>query len=110
MSSQPVLLAGQWRDAKAAETFRAHNPATGETLAETFPVSTWADCDAALNAAVAAAESLRATPPEQLAKFLTRFAERIEARKTELVEAAHDQPTSPSRRRRARRRVGVADD
>ena len=95
MSSQPVLLAGQWRDAQAAGTFHAHHPATGEPLAETFPVSAWADCDAALNAAAAAAESLRATPPEQLAKFLTRFAERLEARKTELVETAHAETALP---------------
>lgn len=60
-----------------------------------FPVSTWVDCDAALDAAVDAAAILRTTSPELIAKFLTRYAERIEARKTELVEAAHAETALP---------------
>ena len=129
MSTQPVLIAGQWRAAKASGAFRAENPATGEKLPEEFPISAWADCDDALNAAAEAAAILRTTPPEQIAKFLTRFAERIEARKNEIVEiaharnrvaqiaaarrsgiAAHDKPVASGRRRRARRLMGVADD
>jgi len=38
---------------------------------------------------------LRATTPEQIAKFLTRFAERIEARKSEIVETAHAETALP---------------
>jgi NADP-dependent aldehyde dehydrogenase len=95
MSSSPVLLAGQWRAAKSAASFHAENPATGEKLPTEFPISTWSDCDAALNAAAEAAIVLRAAPPEQLAKFLTRFADRIEARKAELVEAAHAETALP---------------
>ena len=95
MSLQPVLLAGQWRAANSSGTFQAENPATGERLSAEFPISTWADCDAALNAAAAAANILRATPPELIATFLTRFAERIEARKTEIVEAAHAETALP---------------
>ena len=95
MSLQPVLIAGEWRAAKASGSFHAENPATGEPLPAEFPVSTWADCDAALNAAAEAAEKLRTVPPEQIAKFLTRFAERIEARKTELVEIAHAETALP---------------
>ena len=95
MSHQSVLIAGQWRAAKASGTFRAENPATGELLPAEFPVSTWADCDDALNAAAEAAEKLRAVPPEQIVNFLTRFAERIETRKTELVEAAHAETALP---------------
>ena len=129
MPTQPVLIAGQWRAAKAGGTFLAENPATGEKLPDEFPISAWADCDAALAAAAGAAIILRTTSPEQIAKFLTRFAERIEARKSELVEiahaetalpkvaasrqrgiAAHDRPVAPGRRRRARRLLGDADD
>ena len=95
MSSQPVLIAGQWCAAQFTGTFRADNPATGETLPAEFPVSSWADCDAALNAATEAATVLRATMPEQIAKFLTRFAERIEARKVDLVEIAHAETGLP---------------
>ena len=81
--------------AKAGSSFRAENPATGEKLSAEFPVSTWADCADALDAACAAAAVLRTVPPEQIAKFLTRFAERIEARKTELVETAHAETALP---------------
>ena len=95
MSLQPILLAGQWRAAKSSGTFRAENPATGEKLPEEFPTSTWADCDDALNAAAGAASVLRETPPERIAKFLTRYAERIEARKNEIVEAAHTETALP---------------
>ncbi|MBC8096722.1 MAG: aldehyde dehydrogenase (NADP(+)) [Akkermansiaceae bacterium] len=95
MSLQPVLIAGQWRASQSTGTFRGENPATGEMLPTEFPVSAWADCDAALNAAAQAAENLRHTSPEKIAQFLTRFAERIEARKTELVEIAHLESALP---------------
>src|SRR5215471_13947269 len=98
MSVQPVLISGQWRPAKLTKTFRPENPATGESLPDEFPISSWADCDEALNAAAEAAKVLRAAPPEQIAKFLTRYAERIEARSNDLVESAHAEtglPKSP---------------
>ena len=89
MSVQPVLLAGQWRAASANGNFHAENPATGERLPDEFPVSTWVDCDDALNAAAGAANILRGTPPERVARFLTRFAERIKARAAEIVATAN---------------------
>ena len=95
MPTQPVLIAGQWRTAKAGGTFQAENPATGEKLPGEFPVSAWSDCDAALNAAAEAAAILRATPPELIAKFLICLAERLEARKAELVEIAHAETALP---------------
>lgn len=95
MSQSSVLIAGQWRAAQAAGKFHAENPATGEVLPDEFPVSAWADCEATLNAAVAAADELRKISPEQIAKFLNRFAERIEARKLEIVEAAHMETALP---------------
>ncbi|MEO5961125.1 MAG: aldehyde dehydrogenase (NADP(+)) [Opitutaceae bacterium] len=101
MPTQPVLIAGRWRPAHAAGTFRAENPATAEALADEFPISAWADCDEALTAAVAAAAALRTVPREQIAKFLTRFAERIEARAAELVEIAHAESGLPKKPRLA---------
>jgi NADP-dependent aldehyde dehydrogenase len=89
MSTYPVLIAGQWRAAQSVGSFHAENPATGETLPEEFPVSAWTDCDAALNAAARAAVELRSTPPEKIAGFLQRFAERIETRAAEIVACAH---------------------
>ena len=98
MSLQPVLIAGQWRAARAAGTFHATNPATGERLPDDFPTSTWEDCEAALAAAEEAATMMRAAPPEQLATFLSNYAGRIEARAAEIVETAHAEtglPISP---------------
>src|SRR5438874_4873797 len=95
MPTQPILINGQWRAAHAAETFHAENPATGETLPDEFPISAWDDCDAALNAAAEAASLLRETSAERIATFLTRFAERIEARCEEIVEIANLETALP---------------
>jgi NADP-dependent aldehyde dehydrogenase len=95
MRLESVLIAGQWRAANAGGTFRAENPATGEMLPAEFPVSAWADCDAALDAAAEAAAVLCATPAEHIANFLTRFAERLEALKDEIVETAHAETALP---------------
>ncbi|HUR60073.1 MAG TPA: aldehyde dehydrogenase family protein, partial [Opitutaceae bacterium] len=95
MSLVPVLIAGEWRASQSSGTFRAENPAAGQALPAEFPISTWADCDAALTAATVAANILRAAPSAQIAKFLTRFAERIEARAAELVEIAHAETGLP---------------
>jgi NADP-dependent aldehyde dehydrogenase len=86
--TQPVLIAGHWRQANSKDTFQATNPNTNQLLAATFPVSDWADCDEALDAAVDAHTHLRHCSREQIATFLERFADRIEAAKDRLVEAA----------------------
>lgn len=95
MTEYPVLIGGAWRPAKAAKSFHAVNPATGEPLPGTYPMSGWEDCDAALSAAAEAAVELRRTSPEAIATFLTRFADRIEAGKTALVEQAHLETALP---------------
>lgn len=91
MALQPVLIAGSWRPARSVASFRPVNPTTGKPLADEYPVSEWSDCDDALAAAADAASELLGTPCEALASFLTRFAERIEARAAELVDAAHEE-------------------
>jgi NADP-dependent aldehyde dehydrogenase len=82
-------VAGAWRPSDATGTFGSENPATGEALPGEFPISSWNDCDAALHAAADAARALRTASPASIANFLRRFAERIEARASELVETAH---------------------
>jgi NADP-dependent aldehyde dehydrogenase len=67
----------------------------GEKLPGEYPVSSWADCDAALDAAAEAAALLRAESTEKRALFLETFARRIEARKTELVDMAHAETGLP---------------
>ena len=86
---EPVLVNGRWRPARAAATFQAHDPATNALRESVWPVSTWADCDEALDAAVAAAAELSRLPADRIAAFLERFAARLEARGAELVAAAH---------------------
>jgi NADP-dependent aldehyde dehydrogenase len=95
MTTYPVLIAGEWRPARATGAFTASNPALGETLPGEFPISSWADCDAALDAATAGAAILRSCPPETRALFLEAFARRIEARKDGLVETAHSETGLP---------------
>ncbi len=85
---RPVLVAGQWRDATHHETFRATDPNTNSKLPAEFPISTWDDCDAALDAAVDAFRILRTLPADTIAQFLERYADRIDAAKDELVDAA----------------------
>jgi NADP-dependent aldehyde dehydrogenase len=98
MTLRPILIDGQWRDASATATFHAENPATREILPDAYPVSSWQDCDAALQAARRAFEILRRLPGGQLAVFLEDYATRIEQRKSELVEMSHAEtglPISP---------------
>lgn len=83
-----ILIAGQWRDANHQSTFQATNPSCNEKLPAEFPVSTWEDCDAALDAAVDAASQLRKLPAAKIAEFLECYADRIDAAKDALVEAA----------------------
>ena len=67
-AAHPVLIAGAWRAAASRGTFHGENPATGEALPDVFPISTWDDCDAALDAATEAADVLRRSPPESIAR------------------------------------------
>jgi len=95
MANHPVLIAGEWRKAQSRRSFSSENPALGEKLPGEYPISDWADCDAALAAATAAAAVLRASPPDRIAAFLEAYAERIEARKAELVDVAHAETGLP---------------
>ncbi|MEM1071042.1 MAG: aldehyde dehydrogenase (NADP(+)) [Planctomycetota bacterium] len=88
---RPVLVAGQWRDADFQSTFQATDPNHNQKLDAQFPVSSWEDCDAALNAAVDAAKQLRQLPVAKIAEFLERYADRIDAAKDALVEAAYSE-------------------
>jgi alpha-ketoglutaric semialdehyde dehydrogenase len=98
MNVAPILIDGNWQDADAADTFRAENPATGEPLPTTFPVSRWTDCELALNAATAAAVELRNIIPERIAAFLEAYAANIESASDAIVATAHEEtglPVSP---------------
>jgi NADP-dependent aldehyde dehydrogenase len=86
---EPILVAGAWKPATTTATYRAIDPSSGTDREAVWPVSTWADVDAALEAATVAARELAAMPPARLAAFLERYAARLEARAADLVAAAH---------------------
>ena len=78
-------IGGEWVEASGDETFDTTNPATGETIG-TFPRSTEADVDRAVEAAKAAYESWRLTPAPRRGEVLFRVAQRFVERKDELTE------------------------
>ena len=92
----PILIDGRWQPAQdPAGSFQARNPATGALLPGHYPVSRWADLEAALAAAQRAVIALRATLPAAMADFLERYASGIEARADEIAQAAHDETALP---------------
>ncbi|XAL99677.1 aldehyde dehydrogenase (NADP(+)) [Phycisphaeraceae bacterium D3-23] len=96
MATQPILIAGDWRQADAADTFQAKNPATREPLPDVFPVSKWSDLDAALAAASEAYEVSRSLPGEKLAGFLEAYASRIEQNAEKLAAKANEETALPA--------------
>lgn len=100
-TTQPVLIAGRWRPARAAGTYRACDPTTGAEREAIWPVSGWEDLDEALAAATAAAADLARLPGTAIAAFLERYAARLEARGDELVELARAETALPVKPRLA---------
>lgn len=101
MATHPVLIAGKWRPAAGSGTFHAENPRLETSLPEAYPISMWSDCDEALTAAAAAGRELARLDAEIRARFLERFAERIEALADELVEIANLESALPVKPRLA---------
>jgi alpha-ketoglutaric semialdehyde dehydrogenase len=94
----PVLIDGRWRPAIApSDGFHADAPARAERIVEhRFPVSSWGDLDAALDAGGRAAEVMARQPPERIAAFLERYADAIEAHADALVETAQRETGLPA--------------
>ncbi|MBI1337007.1 MAG: aldehyde dehydrogenase family protein [Phycisphaera sp.] len=91
----PVLIAGQWRQAKVVKTFQADNPATGQKLPALFPVSDWSDIDEALTAAAEAFEAMLDMPGTKLAEFLRAYADKLDARAHEIATTASEETGYP---------------
>lgn len=95
-----ILIDGSWQPASnPTGTFHAHAPARKAVLTDrAFPISSWQDLDAMLNAGQRAAQVMAQQSATQIADFLERYADAIEARADALVEAAHREtglPTEP---------------
>ncbi len=91
MAVEKIWISGAWQDAVSTASFQATNPATGVTLHDVYPVSEWADCDAALDAAVSCAHQLRSTSGDVIAAFLDGYASEIEAAADAIVSMAHEE-------------------
>src|SRR5688500_17005249 len=94
-TTEPVLIAGQWRASRGSGSFQVENPAAKEKLAPRYPISERPACDEALGAATGAADALRSVTGDRIGQFLERFADRIEKRKEQLVETAHVETALP---------------
>jgi NADP-dependent aldehyde dehydrogenase len=91
-----VLIDGEWRPAQdPVGSFRAANPATGSEVGDVYPISSYADAEAALQAAHRAAQELIKISPEAIADFLDLFAEGIQARCEDLTETANLETALP---------------
>lgn len=101
MSSQPVLIGGEWISSAATKNFQSINPATGEALPGEYPVSPWPEIERAIQSAAAASREMLGWPGERFAKFLETYASRIEARKADLVQQAHLETALPAEGRLA---------
>jgi alpha-ketoglutaric semialdehyde dehydrogenase len=95
MLQQPVLIGETWRAATAQGTFQAVNPQSGLTLEYEFPVSAWADVEAALDAASCAGPAMAQMSGDHIAAFLDDFAAGIEAAAEPICRAAHDETGLP---------------
>lgn len=82
-----ILVGGKWRRASADGHIESVDPRSGNTLGR-YPVSDWSDLDAAIELGGTAYREIQQAGPVATANFLRTFADSIEDRRVELVEAA----------------------
>ena len=87
MSASGVIAGNGGRRSSEEDFGRRTRPP--RALGDEYPISEWADCEAALAAATVAARKLAAMPAATIADFLDRYASSIEGAADELVEMAH---------------------
>ena len=95
MSVERVLIDGKWRVSSGSQIFQSVNPATRLPLPREYPVSPWAEIEQAILAAARASRAVRDVPGEVFAKFLERFAERIDSRSGEFIATANQETGLP---------------
>jgi alpha-ketoglutaric semialdehyde dehydrogenase len=99
VTTRPVLIAGEWRDAKnSVGDFTATDPTTRQPLPDRYPVSGVDDIEQACQAGLDAATALRATPgaADKIAAFLDDYATRIEGGAEALVAMAARETAFPA--------------
>lgn len=95
MTTQPILIDGEWRQSAGTNTFQAVNPANKQPIADEFPVSPWGEVEKALNAADDAFKTVSEWPGERFAAFLEAYADAIEARTDAIVDLANQETGLP---------------
>ena len=103
------FVGGEYRAAKDGRTSDVIDPSTGETYLQA-PVSGPADVDAALQTAAAAFETWRDSTPAERSLALLKFADAIEARAEDLVEAESRNTGKPVALTRADELPPLADE
>ena len=94
---EQVLIGGRLRASQDVQgSFRAEDPSRAEAIGPAFPVSGAADIEAAMCAAIEAADALSTASPAQIADFLERYAAAIEADADQLVALAHAETALPA--------------
>jgi NADP-dependent aldehyde dehydrogenase len=101
VASEPILINGEWVASDATGTFQAINPATGEALPPVYPISSWNDLNAALDAATDAFWKLRTIAPTRIGDFLATFADHIEANTDAIAAVASEETGLPAATRLA---------
>src|SRR5580698_2194476 len=103
------FIGGAYRPARDGGTSDLVDPSTGEIYLQA-PVSGAADVDAALRVAAAAFETWRDTTPAERSLALLRFADAVEARTEDLVEAESRNTGKPVALTRADEVPPMADE
>jgi 2,5-dioxopentanoate dehydrogenase len=96
VTTKPVLIAGEWRQARnsdagnSSSTFTAVDPATKAPLPDVYPVSGIEDVTQACQAGLDAVDALRGMPAaaDNIANFLEDYATRIEGAADRLTQMA----------------------
>ena len=87
-----ILLAGAWVDSpEGTPTFNAWNPKTGEPIASAYPVTPLHQLQEMAAAGAEAALALETTDVERIARFLEEYASRLESKRDEICEMAHEE-------------------
>jgi malonate-semialdehyde dehydrogenase (acetylating)/methylmalonate-semialdehyde dehydrogenase len=75
---------GQWQQASASEWLDVHNPATGEALVR-VPLTSRAEVDVTVQAATAAFDGWRRTPPTERIQYLFKLKDLLETHFDEIA-------------------------
>jgi betaine-aldehyde dehydrogenase len=102
------FINGEHAEARSGQTAALIDPSTGEVFAEA-PVSGEADVDAAMQAAERAFDRWRDTTPSERSRALLRFADAVEAKADDLIEAESQNTGKPRGLTRSEEIVPMVD-